>query len=73
MVESSEVASYDGTNAFNMYRQIFLPAITTVAPAAVKYVTNVYAENWPKLLLAMQRGTTEEINLHSRTTAKVQF
>ena len=50
----STILSYNGANAFNsIYRHRFLPALAEIVPSVVPYASNLYAQEPPKLLFAL--------------------
>ena len=55
--EGCTILSYDGANAFNsIYRQWFLPALAKIVPSVIPYASNLYAQEPPKLLFALDGG-----------------
>ena len=52
--EGCTILSYDGANGFSsIYRHRFLPALAETFPSVVPYASNLYAQEPPKLLFAL--------------------
>ena len=58
--EGCTILSYDGANAFSsIYRHRFLPALAEIFLSVVPYASNLYAQEPPKLLFALDGGGLE--------------
>ena len=60
--EGCTILSYDGANAFNsIYRHRFLPALAEIVPSVVPYASNLYSQEPPELLFALDGGCLEVV------------